>query len=349
MCQARSCVSRLAATVKRETTGKRAYRDAVRAREQLKAQLQRTPLFLIIDSQPQVVLTNQTASPEQRRLDRMQESLDGLRMRYTDNHPDVISTIRAIEDLRNSMAQKSGDAGDGDDPAQTAHKSEIPNALYQQLELRLSEMEPKFVVLRRNMSDAETEVRRLEQPRLTAPEIETQLQDLERDYGIIKSKYNEFLARREAARISQAAEATTDTIQFRIVSPPQVPVRPSAPKRELLIAAVLAVALGGGAGFAFLLGQIDGTMGAGRSLTESFGVPIIGTVSLISSSGDKFRRTLSNTSFGITLGTLIALCATMILLAPELKNLAAILKKQQLPSQLSWVMEILTKVKDMSF
>jgi len=349
--QAGSFVTQLAAARKTESAAKRAYEDAVLSRDQLKAQLQRTPQFLKIDTQPQFVVTNQAASPEQVRLDRMQENLDNLRMRYTDNHPDVISTIRAIENLRKSMTEgpETGEGGDDGDDKSATPKSEIPNTLYQQLELRLSEMEPTFVVLRRNMSDAETEVARLDELRLTAPEIETQLQDLERDYGIIKAKYDEFLARREAARISQAAEATTDTIQFRIVSPPQVPVRPSAPKRELLIVAVLIVALGGGAGFAFLLGQIDGTIGAGRTLTESFGVPIIGTISLISSSGDKFRRTISNTSFGVTVGTLLALCATMIVVTPELKTLSEMIKKQQLPSQLSWLTEIAAKVMDMSF
>jgi polysaccharide chain length determinant protein (PEP-CTERM system associated) len=346
--QAGSFVTQLNAARDRAEAAKQAYEDAVLARDQLKEQLQRTPQFLKLDTAPQVVMTGQQLSPAQARLEKMQESLDQLRLQYTDNHPDVITLVRSIENMRKSMDEKE----EGKEPEKAATavpKSEIPNALYQQLELKLSEIEPTLVVLRRNMTSTEAEVRRLDELRLTAPEIETQLKDLERDYAIIKGKYDEFLARREAAKISQAAEATTDAIQFRIVSPPQVPVRPSAPKRELLIVAVLFVGLGGGAGFSFLLGQIDGTIGAGRHLSETFGIAVVGTVSLIVTARDKFRHTLSNIGFGIALGSLVALCIAMVIFAPELKNLPQLLQQQRLPSQLAWITELVTTVANMPF
>ncbi|MEX2615427.1 MAG: XrtA system polysaccharide chain length determinant [Alphaproteobacteria bacterium] len=347
--QAGSFVAQLNAARDKAQAAKLEYEDAVLARDQLKAQLERTPQFLKLETAPQVVMTGQQSSPSQVRLEKLQENLDQLRLQYTENHPDVISLVRSIENLRKSMEKEADDAPEAEKASATVAKSEIPNALYQQLEMKLSEIEPKFVVLRRNLASAEAEVRRLDELRLTAPEIETQLKDLERDYAIIKGKYDEFLSRREAAKISQAAEATTDAIQFRIISPPQVPIRPSAPKRELLIAAVMLVALGGGAGFAFLLGQIDGTIGAGRSLSETFGIAVIGTVSLIVSTKDKFRHALSNVGFGIALGSLVALCIAMVIFAPELTKLPQLLQQQQLPSQLAWIRDIVISFANMPF
>ena len=126
-------------------------------------------------------------------------------------------------------------------------------------------------------------------------------------------------------------------------------MRPSAPNREFLIAAVLLVGLGGGAGFSFLLGQIDGTIGAGRNLSETFGVPVVGTVSLIAGSSDRFRRIASNIGFGLALGSLMALCIAMVIFAPDLKNLPQLLQQQQLPSQLGWIRDFVTAVANMQF
>ena len=182
-----------------------------------------------------------------------------------------------------------------------------------------------------------------------APEVEIQLKDLDHDYGVIKAKFEEFLARREAARISQAAEATTDSVQFRIISPPQVPVVPSAPKRRLLIGVVLIAALGGGIGFTFLLSQLDTTFSSPNNLTDKYGLQVLGSVTLIVSTAQKFRRTLSNASFGMATGTLLALCGVLLIFAPQLSSLPELLAKQPIPAELSWLSDIVKSIANLRF
>lgn len=341
--------ARLLAARKLEIKARREYEDAVLRRDQLKTQLAIVPQFLKVLTPPQVILTTRTEmSPMKARLQKMTENLDLLLMRYTKNHPDVISQKRAIDNLQTQVAKKKVEKPDTEPKWAEAPKAEIPNALYQQLELKISELEPTFVGLRRALTDATVEVSRLDDLRLTAPDIETQQKDLDRDYNIIKVKFTEFLARRESARISQAAEATSDTIQFRIIAPPQVPVLPSGPNRKLLIAVVLMAGLGGGIGYSYLLGQIDPTVGTGRNLQDYFGIPVIGAVSLIANSTRDFRRTLGNMNFGIALGTLLALCAMLVLFAPQLANFAEMLKQQSLPSQFDWAVDFITDLMNTS-
>lgn len=338
-----------------QLSAKRKYEDALLRRDQLKAQLAVVPQFLKVQTPPQVIMSRQNQeSPEQQRLNEMERNLDAMRLRYTENHPDVLTLKAAIEKLTKQFEEKKADAAkeegseEGDEKAGGVPKAEIPNTLYQQLQLRISELEPELVTLRRNLAETEAEVARLQELRLTAPEVETQLKDLDRDYGVIKLKFEEFLARREAARISQAAEATTDSVQFRIISPPQVPVQPASPKRKLLVGGVLIAALGGGIGLTFLLSQIDSTFSSTNTLSARFGRPVLGSVSMIVGSAQKVRRTLSNAGFGMATGSLLALCGVLLIFSPQLSELPALLQKQPLPSQLSWLTDLIKSITNLS-
>ena len=332
---------------------KRAYEDAVLKRDQLKAQLAVVPQFLKVTTPPQVIMAQKQASSDESRLQQMRETLDQLQLRYTDNHPDVRNMKHSIEQLeariaekaKNKVADKGGDTGKD---TTNAPKAEIPNTLYEQLQLKISELEPEIITLQRSLNDAKAEVKRLEELRLTAPDVEAQLKDLNRDYGVIKSKFDEFLARRESARISQAAEATTDSVQFRIISPPQVPVVPAAPKRQLLFGGVLIVALGGGVGFSFLLSQLDSTFSSPNSLSEKFGRPVLGSVTLIVSSAQKLRRMVNNAGFGMATGSLLALCGVLLIFAPQFSALPELLQKHALSAHLSWLTTLIKTISNLS-
>lgn len=333
-----------------KTAAKRLFEDTVLKRDQLKAQLAVVPQFLKVQTPPQVIMSAPTESPEELRLQEMEANMEQLTLRYTENHPDVLNMQRSIEHLREKVEKKAAESVEegGSAKQNDASKAEIPNTLYQQLQLRISELEPELVTLRRNLGETEATVARLQELRLTAPEIEIQLKDLDRDYDVIKLKFGEFLARREAARISQAAEATTDSVQFRIISPPQVPIVPAAPNRKLLFGAVLIAALGGGIGFTFLLSQLDSTFNSANSLAEKFGRPVLGSVSLIVNSAQNFRRSLGNASFGMATGTLLALCGVLVIFAPQLSALPELLQKQPLPSQLSWLTDLIKTIANLA-
>lgn len=102
-----------------------------------------------------------------------------------------------------------------------------------------------------------------------------------REYGVLRQKYEELLSRRESARISQAAESSSDKVQFRIIDAPQVAPKPSAPNRPLFLVGVLVFGVGAGLGLAFLLHQLDDAISDPEDVTETFHVPLLGTVSMV--------------------------------------------------------------------
>jgi hypothetical protein len=98
------------------------------------------------------------------------------------------------------------------------------------------------------------------------------------------------LARREQARLSEAADTTADKIQFRIIDPPQVPVIPAAPNQPLLLSGVLVGAIGVAVAVPFLLFQFDRSYTTLTAL-RALGVPVLGTVTyLISPDGRRRER-----------------------------------------------------------
>ncbi|MBT5108743.1 MAG: hypothetical protein HOM25_08675 [Rhodospirillaceae bacterium] len=332
----------------------RRYEDAVSQRDQLQAQLANVPQFLKVQTPAQVVLGKREASALEERQELLQQNLDLLLTRYTENHPDVISTKRSIENLKKQVADKKDKASDPSDPNDKTEETsentaEIPNTLYEQLQLRLSEVSTTISTLKRDMDEAADSAQELEKLRNKAPEVEAQLADLDRDYDVIKTKFGEFLARRESARISQAAEASTDSVQFRIIAPPQVPVVPAAPNRLLLLTVVLVIGLGAGGGIAFLLVQMDDTFSSNKRLSDVFGFPVLGAATLVAVPTEKLHQTIGNVGFTMAFSSLSAMYGALAIMAPQLSQLPQLLAKQSLPAELSWLSGLVGTIKSLSF
>ncbi len=154
-----------------------------------------------------------------------------------------------------------------------------------------------------------------------APEVEAELADLNREYGIHKTNYEELLGRREAARLAQAVETKSDNIQFKLVDPPRVPTEPVAPNRPLLMSFVLLMGLGAGVGVAFLLAQVDDSFRAPETLKQAFGLPVLGSVSMIVGAAQRARRIADSVSFGAAGLSLMAIYGGLLVLLPYLTEM----------------------------
>ena len=87
--------------------------DAVAKRDALKKEIASVPAVLTVDHGPQVVI-NGRLSPIEERLQELHRNLDGLLLKFTENHPDVRATRQSIAQLQ-SEAGKSG-GGKGSSP-----------------------------------------------------------------------------------------------------------------------------------------------------------------------------------------------------------------------------------------
>lgn len=318
------------------TQMKLSYDDAIARRNQLEAQLEEVPQFLEVESTaPQIILGGGTpASLLLGRIEEMQQNLDNLLLKFTDRHPDVIATQRTLDRLMEQYEkeQAAAESGEADNPLVPSRpKTKLPNPLYDEVKLKLVDNEAEVITLRRRLGQAEAQVAKLEALTQTAPQVEARLADLNRDYDVMKDKYEDLLQRREAGRLAEAVQAKSDPIQFRIIDPPQVPTSPSAPNRQLFMFVVLVAGLGAGVGFVFLLSQIDESFSAPEDLKHAFGIPVLGSVSVLVSRAQQHRRVVGLLGFGAACLGLFGVFGVLLIVLPQLGNLSQLAADINLP------------------
>jgi polysaccharide chain length determinant protein (PEP-CTERM system associated) len=292
--------------------------DAVAKRDSLAREIASVPPMLSVDRAPQVVVTGGAAlSPDAARLADLRKNLDALRLKYTDQHPDVIATRAAIAEVQAEM--KSGSGSGSGLRGGGVGKTEIPNAVYDQLKVKLVDAQGAVASLQRRLVDAQAEQARIERIVQSAPGVLTQVQDLDRDYGVLKRNYQELVSRREATQIADAADTKTEKIQFRIVDPPQVPLVPVAPNRPVLVSLVLLSGIGAGLATPLALAQLDRSFATIAQL-RNLGIPILGSVTRLSLGAERRRAALQLAGVCASTFVLIAVYGTLLALSVGLHS-----------------------------
>ena len=137
------------------------------------------------------------------------------------------------------------------------------------------------------------------------PEVEQQYNELTRNFGVYKQQYLDLLQRKQQAEISSNVESKTNTVDFRVIDPPRVPLNPSWPNRPLLISLVPLVGLLAGVGVAFVMSQIRRTVTDRRTLRELTGLPVLGAVTKFESGESRRRKRRGLVSYGAGLAGLL--------------------------------------------
>lgn len=173
-------------------------------------------------------------------------------------------------------------------------------------------------MLQKRVDQAGQEVDRMRQLMQKVPDVEAQFANLDRDYNVIKKQYEELLARRESARLSQAVDDKADSFQFRIVDLPRTPTIPVGPNRVLFFSMVLVAGIGAGVAFALALTQIDDSFATASALRRTFNFPVLGSISSLATAADRKKQFIGVVSFGIACTVLFVIYGGMLLLIPKL-------------------------------
>jgi hypothetical protein len=147
----------------------------------------------------------------------------------------------------------------------------------------------------------------------TAPQVEAEFQQLNRDYAVNKAEYTALLENYQKARLGEQAD-NAGSMRFEVVEPPQEPVAPVWPRRNHLIAEIWLAALAVGAGLAYGLHRLRPVVNSVRGLSELTSFPVLGAVSVAFPSRQQFlfRRRLWRFS-AATLCLVIALGTVLYL------------------------------------
>ena len=262
----------------RDLTGQ--LQDAVSKRDTLTRELSGTPSAIVTETD--------AATGGVSRLREAERTLRELRLRYTEANPDVISQRQLVASLHASGDDSTPSPGDNRTGPRSRSAS---NPVYEALKTRVVDNESVIASLTRQVNDATKDRDRLETIARSAPQLQADYANVNRDYDVVRKNYDDLVARRESMRISTAADAESDKARIQIIDPPQVPQNPIAPKRALLLTGVLAGGLAAGAGLALLLAQLDQSFHSIDDLRD-LGFPVVGGVSMLTVAVPLARRVL---------------------------------------------------------
>ena len=238
------------------------------------------------------------------RIDAQRRSLDGLLQKYTENHPDVIGVQRVIRELEQQRIQLLA----------ARRKEGVPVApmsfgggvrASEQLKVSLAQAEATVASLRARVGEYSGRHARLKAAATMVPQLEAEATQLNRDYEVNKKNYDSLVAKRESANISSDMQSVSGVADFRMIDPPRVSPGPVFPNRMILFPLALLVALAMGFAAAFVAREVRPAFYDGRALAEATGLPILGTISILTNESRKKAGRRTTATFFAGLGALI--------------------------------------------
>jgi len=248
------------------------------------------------------------ATPEiDARIEAQKRNLDSLLQRFTEQHPDVISTrhlLKDLEDQKRKEVQTLRKAALAAPPPTSTGSSSLA---MQELQRMVAMSEVQVASLKARVNEYSARLGQARQALKTAPKLDAEAAQLNRDYAIHKKNYEDLVARRESATMSGDLEIASGVADFRLIDPPRVAPEPVFPNRFLLLPLVLLVALAGGAATAFALSQARPVFFHPREMLTKLETPILGMVSAVVTGVQARRRRIDRWRFSFATGGLVAL------------------------------------------
>jgi polysaccharide biosynthesis transport protein len=218
----------------------------------------------------------------------------------TESHPDIVIAKSQLTQLRQQLAIEQ----------KTQKKSGVPNSprvanpLYTQVRFQLSQKDAELAAARSSYARLSNEIAMLSGKTESAPNLEADSAKINRDYDTIKSTYEDLLRKREKAYQNLKSETSTEPLTIRVIDSPEVPLKPVAPNRPLLISMVLLAGSLLGLTIAFMMSQAHTTYMDVSRLREAVNLQVLGSITSISS---EQQRNQGKTWLMVFLGAMIAL------------------------------------------
>jgi protein tyrosine kinase modulator len=227
----------------------------------------------------------------------LKKQLTDLEAKYTSRHPDVDKLkdqITGWEQSRKQLEQKPDSVPPTEASANTASRPQsVP----------LAEVESRLKVTELEIEDDQEAAKKLRarmdnlESRLNlTPMREQQLAEVNRNYENSRQNYQSLLQKKLQSELATNLEKRQQGEQFRIIDPPNLPLKPSEPNRLEIVAIGWALGICLGLGLMALLEITDETIHNERGLLESVRAPVLIHVPVIRSRWERIRARLYQVS-----------------------------------------------------
>lgn len=287
-------------------------RQVRQRRDELQRQIAgEEPVFGIMSAMPG---GSSTGCSQQAQIAQLKSELALLLVDFTEKHPSIVSSREIIAQLEEACgAERRAAAAAGVPAVVSAEQPLQANPVYQNLRIQLTDAEVELAGLEVQLKTHRTAVAQLRADVDKIAEVEASLKQLNRDYGVVQTRYQELLVRREQLQSKERLDPVTDAVQFRTLEPPFAGIQPVGPNRPLLLIVVLVFALGAGGALALGLNQLKPVFFTRRSLQRIGGLPVLGSVSMLLSADQIQARRKEAYMWAATYGSLVFMTALVVL------------------------------------
>jgi polysaccharide chain length determinant protein (PEP-CTERM system associated) len=183
-------------------------------------------------------------------LARLQRDLSTLLATYKENYPDVITTRRRINEVKQLISRPREAASE---KTQDGPAVPPPDVLNPTAYNNLVTVRSQLATLRHREAEITKQIRFFEKRVEDTPATEQKFADLRRDYDISLRNYQTLLEKKLHAKLSENLEKRQKGERFTVIDPANLPERPFKPNRPAVALLGPLGGLGVGVGIVFLI------------------------------------------------------------------------------------------------
>jgi polysaccharide chain length determinant protein (PEP-CTERM system associated) len=189
-------------------------------------------------------------------------ALADARVRLTDDHPDIVALkdkIAKTEKLKQDLEAENAERAEslkkdkGNDPSSSADVRNGAPTPMMQVQSQLKAVNLEIQSHERQVNELEAQVSSYRTRLNVTPQTEQELVDMSRGYEESKANYNSLLQKQNQSELATSLQEHQKGQQFRLLDPPSLPLKPSAPNRLMVSFGGLAASTILGVGLAALL------------------------------------------------------------------------------------------------
>jgi polysaccharide biosynthesis transport protein len=250
------------------------------------------------------------ASPDtlDRDLTDLRRQLQAARLRYTEDYPDVVQLkdkLAKMESLKRDIdaeivaSAKPGKTSSDVDPAAAVSVEHGSTSPMMQIQGQLKANNLEIQNYQQREKQIESDISAYQARLNLTPETEQELADISRGYEESKANYNSLLQKQNDSQLATNLEQRQQGEQFRILDPPSLPTRPSAPNHLVFSLAGLIVGFVFGIGLTAFLEMTDVRVRQEKDLADIVPIKVlVGIPHLDAPGADRSRVLLRRIEIG---------------------------------------------------
>jgi polysaccharide chain length determinant protein (PEP-CTERM system associated) len=259
----------------------------------LERQLSETPATVVREAGSVDAAGAPVRNPLVEVLRKREQEYNDLRLKATEDHPDVVRARAEVERLRKEIPPDDLVSGGTLTPLSPSGTVTVPNPVYQSLTAQISQIRTEIAIREREKIQLEGEMARYTARVQNTPKVEQDMAAVLRADEDLSKQYQDLKSKLEQAKLAGSLESKQKGAQFVVVDPANYPIDPASPKLPVLILGGLALSLAAGVVCAWAWDLLNRKIWTQRDLERFFEqTPVLVEIPVMVTGGDiaKGRR-----------------------------------------------------------